>query len=80
MLIFPATERLYWGEPSSRMLMSNTPFGTDELPGSSTELPETALDSERYAHLSLDNGDVVIYDREDPDMWVQSDHVVELDA
>ncbi len=62
------------------MLMSNTSSGTDELPGPSTEPPETPLDSERYAHLSLDNGDVVIYDREDPDMWVQSDHVVEPTA
>ena len=62
------------------MLMSNTSFDTDELPGPSTEPPETPLDSERYAHLSLDNGEVVIYDREDPEMWLQSDHVVELNA
>ena len=62
------------------MPMSNAPSHTDESPGSSTEPPETPLDSERYAHLSLDNGEVVIYDREDPEMWVQSDVVVELGA
>jgi len=44
------------------------------------EPPETPLDTERYAHLSLDNGAVVIYDREDPDMWLQSDVTVELGA
>ena len=62
------------------MLMSSAPSDTDETPRSSIEPPETPLDSERYAHLSLDNGEVVIYDREDPDMWVQSDLVVELGA
>ncbi len=62
------------------MLMSSAPSDTDESIPSSVEPPETPLDSERYAHLSLDNGEVVIYDREDPDMWVQSDFVVELGA
>lgn len=62
------------------MSMSNAPSDTDESPGPSIKPPETPLDSERYAHLSLDNGEVVIYDREDPDMWVQSDFVVELGA
>lgn len=62
------------------MLMSNAPSDTDESPDSPTEPPEMPLDSGRYAHLSLDNGEVVIYDREDPEMWVQSDFVVELGA
>jgi hypothetical protein len=62
------------------MLMSNVPSDTDESPRKSTEPPETPLDSERYAHLSLDNGEVVIYDRKDPEMWVQSDLVVDLGA
>lgn len=62
------------------MRMSNTPSETDELPASTTEPPESALDSERYAHLDLDNGEVVIYDREEPDTWLQSDFVVELGA
>lgn len=62
------------------MPMSSAHSDTDEPPGSSIEPPETALDSKRYAHLSLDNGEVVIYDREDPDMWVQSDFFVELGA
>lgn len=60
------------------MLMSNVPADTDEPTRQSTDPPETALDSERYAHLSLDNGEVVIYDREDPEMWLQSDVVVEI--
>jgi hypothetical protein len=38
----------------------------------------SALDSDRYAHLSLDDGAVVIYDREEPDTWVQSDYHVEV--
>jgi hypothetical protein len=62
------------------MLMSNAPSDTDESPGSSTEPPETPLDSQRYGHLSLDNGEVVIYDRNDPEMWVQSDFVVKVGA
>ncbi len=62
------------------MSMSNAPSDTDESPELSIDPPETPLDSERYAHLSLDNGEVVIYDRDDPDMWVQSDFVVELGA
>lgn len=62
------------------MLMSNAPSETDELPGASTEPPETPLDSSRYGHLSLDNGEVVIYDREDPEMWLQSDFVVDVGA
>ena len=62
------------------MLMSNAPSGADETLGASTNPPETPLDSERYGHLSLDNGEVVIYDREDSDTWVQSDLVVDVDA
>jgi len=62
------------------MSMSNAPSDTDEPPRQSMEPPETPLDTERYAHLSLDNGAVVIYDREDPDMWLQSDVTVELGA
>lgn len=36
--------------------------------------PET----DRYGHLSLNTGDVVIYDRDDPDTYIQSDYAVEL--
>ena len=39
---------------------------------------ESPLDSDRYGHLSLDDDGVVIYDREEPDTWVQSDLVVEI--
>ena len=47
---------------------------------STSEPPESPLDSDRYAHLSLDDDAVVIYDREDPDTWVQSDYFVEIGA
>ncbi|WP_254839898.1 DUF7331 family protein [Natronomonas marina] len=40
--------------------------------------PKSPLDTDRYAHLSLDDDAVVIYDREEPDTWVQSDFVVEI--
>lgn len=62
------------------MLMSNAPADADEPARQSAEPPETPLDTERYAHLSLDNGEIVIYDREDPEMWLQSDVVVEIGA
>ena len=55
--------------------MSNTRENADP----SERPPESPLDSERYAHLSLDD-EVVIYDREQPDMWLQSDFVVEIGA
>jgi hypothetical protein len=60
--------------------MSDTPSGPDELPEPTSEPPETPLDSDRYAHLSLDNGEIVIYDREDPETWLQSDFAVENGA
>lgn len=37
-----------------------------------------APDTDRYAHLSLGDGAVVIYDREEPETWLQSDFVVEV--
>jgi hypothetical protein len=35
---------------------------------------------ERYAALETGDGDVVIYDREEPSAWLQSDHTVDLAA
>ena len=32
---------------------------------------------DRYAALEIGDGDVVIYDREEPSAWLQSNHVVE---
>ena len=58
--------------------MTDAPSHLDEPTDATPEPPETALDSDRYAHLSLDGGDVVIYDRHDPDTWVQSDYHVEV--
>jgi hypothetical protein len=34
--------------------------------------------ADRYAALEMGDGDVVIYDREEPSAWLQSDHTVEL--
>jgi hypothetical protein len=53
---------------------------TRENAESSDRPPESPLDSDRYAHLSLDDDAVVIYDREQPDTWLQSDFVVEIGA
>lgn len=60
------------------MRMSDAPSPTDELPESTTEPPKTALDSDRYGHLALESGAVVIYDREEPETWLQSDFAVEV--
>lgn len=40
--------------------------------------PASVLDGDRYAHLPLADGSVVIYDREEPDTWVQSDYSVDV--
>ena len=57
------------------MRMSDTRQPDDE---STDEPPESPLDSDRYAHLSLDDDAVVIYDREEPETWLQSDFAVEI--
>ena len=33
---------------------------------------------DRYATLEIGDEDIVIYDREEPSAWLQSDHTVEL--
>lgn len=38
------------------------------------------LDSDRYAHLTLGDESVVIYDRESPESYLQSDVAVEIGA
>ena len=68
------------------MRMTDTPSRADEptdptldRPTDATlDRPESALDSDRYAHLSLDGGEVVIYDRNEPETWLQSDYHVEV--
>jgi hypothetical protein len=35
---------------------------------------------ERYAALETGDGDVVIYDREEPSAWLQSDYTIDLAA
>jgi len=49
--------------------MNSHPPDTDESPEDSAD--------ERYAALDIGDGDVVIYDREEPSAWLQSDHVVD---
>lgn len=58
--------------------MNDAPSGQNEPPEPSSEPPASVLDSERYAHLSLGDGAVVIYDREEPETWLQSDLVVDV--
>lgn len=45
---------------------------TDQTPDTDEE-PD-----DRYATLEMGDGDIVIYDREEPSAWLQSDHTVEL--
>lgn len=76
-----STERLTPSTASAHLRMSDTPSDSDELPEPMTEAPpHSARDDERYAHLSLGDGEVVIYDREDPETWLQSDFAVEIGA
>lgn len=63
------------------MRMTDAPSHVDEPSPDAPDTPkppESALDSDRYAHLSLDNGAVVIYDRKEPETWLQSDFAVEV--
>lgn len=64
--------------PFRTVWMSNTPAGEDEQVEPPSDHPGAALDGDRYAHLPLEDGSVVIYDRQQPDTWVQSDHVVDV--
>ena len=57
---------------------SDEPTEADGSTDPPTDRPGSALDSDRYAHLSLDDGAVVIYDRHEPDSWVQSAYHVEV--
>lgn len=45
-----------------------------------TTLGPDAAGYERYATVELDEGVVLLYDREEEDAWLQSDAAVELDA
>lgn len=48
---------------------------TDRCP--ITPRPDTA---ERYVALDTDDGETIIYDREDESAWIQSAFAIELDA
>jgi hypothetical protein len=39
-----------------------------------------AADGERYGTIETGTGETIIYDRESPDAWVQSDLLVDCDA
>ena len=60
--------------------MSDTRQPDDGSTDESSGPPESPLDSDRYAHLSLDDDAVVIYDREKPETWLQSDFAVKIGA
>lgn len=38
-----------------------------------------AVDFERYAQIRLDGGDVVVYDTQNEDAWVQSDGAIGIE-
>ena len=40
----------------------------------------TPAKDEKFGTIEIGNGDVVIYDRDNPDAWLQSDAAVELGA
>ncbi|QSG13615.1 TrkA, K+ transport system, NAD-binding component [Halapricum desulfuricans] len=40
-------------------------------------VPETDADG-RYAVIETGSGETMIYDRDNPDAWVQSDHAVDV--
>lgn len=42
------------------------------------EIETESESEERYAALETGDGDVVVYDREQPSAWLQSDYTVEL--
>lgn len=47
--------------------------------------PETIAETDsetdvRYATLETGDGDLIIYDREEPSAWVQSNHTVDLET
>lgn len=46
---------------------------------SDTEIQPATAVPERYAALETGDGDVVIYDRDVPSAWLQSDSVVDTD-
>lgn len=71
-------ERLMYRDRLESVWMNNTPTGADEPIEPPADHPGSALDGDRYAHLPLADGSVVIYDREHPDTWVQSDYVVDM--
>ncbi|MFW6018130.1 MAG: DUF7331 family protein [Halapricum sp.] len=44
-----------------------------------TDKPVTDTDADgRYAAIETGSGETVIYDRDNPDAWVQSDYAVEM--
>jgi hypothetical protein len=61
---------------------STSDSGSDSDPDSDSPFQPSpsALESGRYASLQLDNGEYVIYDRDDDEAWLQSDLAVEVAA
>lgn len=59
----------------------DTPERLDETPGPETRRRADDHDCHpgRYTALEAEDGVLVIFDRENPDAWIQSDHAVALD-
>lgn len=53
---------------------------TRNSPTEYTTLGPDAAAYERYATIELDEGVVLLYDREEEEAWLQSDVAVDLDA
>ncbi|QSG13286.1 Uncharacterized protein HSBGL_2892 [Halapricum desulfuricans] len=48
-------------------------------PPMTTDKPMTDADADgRYAAIETGSGETVIYDRDNPDAWVQSDYAVDI--
>lgn len=46
-----------------------------------TEAPETSTEEDgRFGTIETRDGETIIYDRETPDAWVQSDYLLECES
>lgn len=59
--------------PIARSPMSPSDPSTDRIEES------TASIDDRFASLCIEDGSVVVYDREDPDRWIQTTEAVALE-
>lgn len=55
--------------------MAATP---DDVPEEYTTVGTDANDVDSYEHVTLENGDVIVYDAENEDAWIQSASAIGL--